>query len=238
MAACTRGAHGIPPARKTGMLPSASPNPRAPRNLTPVLRGREGGGEYSPAAFEQSLAVVIEAAAPTRLRSGTLWAGGIQSAKRVPPAMPPETAGTQRTDRDGVSGTQPLADTEGPQPETRSWVAVKGVSERSEGGRASDERPRTRLAKKGRQARTQKKPGPALNENHTDKTKLCALPALLAPTEGAGSAASQDQRAACYHPAMSRQIFGQPAGGGYRLASDAVARPVPCTVGPVEGAAR
>jgi hypothetical protein len=61
--------------------------------------------------------------------------------------MSPETAGTQRVDRDGVSVTPPLADTEGPWPGTRCWVAVEGVSERSERGRASNERPRTRLAK-------------------------------------------------------------------------------------------
>ena len=99
-------------------------------------------------------------------------------AERVPAAMSPETAGTQRADRDGVSVTPPLADTEGPWPGTRCWVAVetsepgftpgeRGVrgsrapvgwakrrgtpatdsSERSERGRASDEEPRTRLAK-------------------------------------------------------------------------------------------
>jgi hypothetical protein len=61
--------------------------------------------------------------------------------------MPPSAAGTQRTDRDGVSVTPPHADTEGPRPGTRCWVAVEGVSERSERGRASDEWPRTRVAK-------------------------------------------------------------------------------------------
>jgi hypothetical protein len=75
------------------------------------------------------------------------WVGGIQTAKRVPAAMPPETAGTQRADRDGVSVTRLFADTEGPRCGTRCWVADEGVSERSERGRASDERPRTRLAK-------------------------------------------------------------------------------------------
>ncbi len=61
--------------------------------------------------------------------------------------MPPETAGTQTADRDGVSVTPSYADTEGPRRGTRFWVAVEGVSERSERGRASDERPGTRLAK-------------------------------------------------------------------------------------------
>jgi len=61
--------------------------------------------------------------------------------------MPPETAGTQRADRDGVSVTRLVADAEGPRLGTRCWVAVEGISERSERGRASDEGPRTRLAK-------------------------------------------------------------------------------------------
>jgi hypothetical protein len=50
------------------------------------------------------------------------------------------------------------------------------------------------------------------------------------PTRGIG-------KTKCYHPAMSRQIFGMPAGGEHRPASDAVACPVPCNVGPVEVAA-
>jgi hypothetical protein len=70
--------------------------------------------------------------------------------------MAPETAGTQRADHDGVSVTPPLADTEGPRHGTRCWVAVEGVSERSERGRASDEGPRTRLAKES--PRGNKKP--------------------------------------------------------------------------------
>jgi hypothetical protein len=61
--------------------------------------------------------------------------------------MSPETAGTQRADRDGVSVTRSVADTEGPRHGTRCRVAVEGVSERSERGRASAKRPRTRLAK-------------------------------------------------------------------------------------------
>ncbi|OFV81501.1 MAG: hypothetical protein A2Y78_03375 [Acidobacteria bacterium RBG_13_68_16] len=61
--------------------------------------------------------------------------------------MPPEAAGTQRADRDGVSVTRFLADTEGPRHGPCCWVAVEGVSPRSERGRANDERPRTRLAK-------------------------------------------------------------------------------------------
>ncbi|OFV80313.1 MAG: hypothetical protein A2Y78_15725 [Acidobacteria bacterium RBG_13_68_16] len=60
--------------------------------------------------------------------------------------MSPEIAGTQRADRDGVSVTLSHADTEGPRRATRCWVAVKGVSERSERGRASDEGPCTRVA--------------------------------------------------------------------------------------------
>jgi hypothetical protein len=61
--------------------------------------------------------------------------------------MAPEAVGTQRADHDGVSVTPPVADTEGPRHGTRCWVAVEGVSERRERGRASDEGPRTRLAK-------------------------------------------------------------------------------------------
>ncbi len=71
----------------------------------------------------------------------------VKSAKRVPAAMPPSAAGTQCADRDGVSVTPPIADTKGPRHGKRLWVAVEGVSERSERGRASDEEPRTRLAK-------------------------------------------------------------------------------------------
>jgi len=48
---------------------------------------------------------------------------------------------------DGVSVTRPRADTEGARHGARCWVAVEGVSERSERRRASDEGPRTRLAK-------------------------------------------------------------------------------------------
>ena len=48
--------------------------------------------------------------------------------------MSPEAAGTQRADRDGVSVTRSLADTEGPRRGTRCWVAVEGISERSERG--------------------------------------------------------------------------------------------------------
>jgi hypothetical protein len=66
--------------------------------------------------------------------------------------MSPETAGTQRADRGGVSVTPSHADTEGPRLGARFWVAVEGVSERSERGRASDERPRTRLAMYSRNA--------------------------------------------------------------------------------------
>ena len=43
--------------------------------------------------------------------------------------------------------TRPCADTEGPQHGTHCWVAVEGVSERSELGRTSAEKPRTRRAK-------------------------------------------------------------------------------------------
>ena len=75
-----------------------------------------------------------------------LWVGVIQSARRVRAAMSPETAGTQRADRDGVSVTPPHANTEGPRHGTSCWVAVEGVSERSERGRASDEGPCTRVA--------------------------------------------------------------------------------------------
>jgi hypothetical protein len=48
--------------------------------------------------------------------------------------MSPETAGTQRADRDGVSVTRSLADTEGPRHGSGRWVADEGVSERSERG--------------------------------------------------------------------------------------------------------
>ncbi|HLE60944.1 MAG TPA: hypothetical protein VI700_05360, partial [Thermoanaerobaculaceae bacterium] len=71
-----------------------------------------------------------------------------RSARRVAAAMPPEAAGTQRADRDGVSVPRSLADTEGPQLGTRCRVAVEGVSARSEWGRASAERPPTRRARK------------------------------------------------------------------------------------------
>ena len=53
------------------------------------------------------------------------------------------------------------ADTEGPRRGTRCWVAVEGISERSERGRASDERPRTRVAK-SRHGVTNKGPAAAL----------------------------------------------------------------------------
>ncbi len=59
--------------------------------------------------------------------------------------------------RDGVSVTRSLADAEGPRPGTRCWVAVAGVSERSEWGRASDEGPRTRSAKQSPHAVARKK---------------------------------------------------------------------------------
>ena len=81
--------------------------------------------------------------------------------------MPPEAEGTRRADRDGVSVTPSLADTEGPRLGTRFRVAVEGVSERSERGRASDEGSRTRLAKENptkwsaEQGRTQPPAGPA-----------------------------------------------------------------------------
>jgi hypothetical protein len=61
--------------------------------------------------------------------------------------MPPSDAGTQRADRDGVSVAPSFADTEGPRHGPCCWVADEGVSKRSERGRASDERPRIRLAK-------------------------------------------------------------------------------------------
>ena len=61
--------------------------------------------------------------------------------------MSPETAVTQHADWDGVSVTLSLADTKGPRHGTRFWVAVEGVSERGERGRASDERSPTRQAK-------------------------------------------------------------------------------------------
>jgi len=73
-------------------------------------------------------------------------------ARRVPAAMPPEAAGTRRADRDGVSVPRSVADTEGPRLGTRFRVAVEGVSERRERGRASAEGPRTRLAKQSRHA--------------------------------------------------------------------------------------
>jgi hypothetical protein len=63
--------------------------------------------------------------------------------------MSPEVAGTRRADRDGVSVPRCVADTEGPRFGPRFRVAVEGVSARSDpacGGRASSERPRTRLA--------------------------------------------------------------------------------------------
>ena len=63
-----------------------------------------------------------------------MWVGGIQSARRVLAAMSPEAAGTQRADRDGVSVTPSFADTEGPRLGTWCWVAVEGVSARSERG--------------------------------------------------------------------------------------------------------
>ena len=53
--------------------------------------------------------------------------------------MSPETAGTQRADRDGVSVTLSHADTEGPRHGTRCWVAVEVVSERSESRLRRDE---------------------------------------------------------------------------------------------------
>jgi len=59
MAASTRGAHGIPPTRETRGFPSASAKPRAPRNLVPVLRGREGGGDIRPAGHRSDLAGVL-----------------------------------------------------------------------------------------------------------------------------------------------------------------------------------
>jgi hypothetical protein len=90
----------------------------------------------------------------------TFREGEIQSAKRVRAAMSPEAAGTQRADRDGVSVTQPHADTEGPRPGTRCWVEAEGVSEHSERGRASDERPLTRLARKGAVTQLEDKTGP------------------------------------------------------------------------------
>jgi len=71
--------------------------------------------------------------------------------------MSPETAGTQRADCDGVSVTPPHANTEGPRHGTSCWVAVEGVSERSERGRASDEGPCTRVAKESRHAMAKKK---------------------------------------------------------------------------------
>ena len=72
-------------------------------------------------------------------------------ARPVVAAMSPEAAGTRRADRDGVSVPRSAADTEGPRFGPRFRVAVEGVSERSDpacGGRASAERPRTRLAKR------------------------------------------------------------------------------------------
>jgi hypothetical protein len=84
--------------------------------------------------------------------------GGSQSARRVQAAIPPEAAGTQRADRDGVSVTPSLADTEGPRNGTRCWVAVEGVSERSERGRARDERTRTRWARAETHAVRRKRP--------------------------------------------------------------------------------
>jgi hypothetical protein len=74
--------------------------------------------------------------------------GGIHSATRVPAAMFPETPGTQRADCGGVSVTRLQVDTEGPRRRTRCWVGVKGISARSERGRASAERPCTRVANK------------------------------------------------------------------------------------------
>jgi len=80
-------------------------------------------------------------------------------ARRVVAAMSPEAAGTRRADRDGVSVPRSVADTEGPRFGPRFRVAVEGVSERSERGRASAERPHTRLAKRGHAV---KKEGPRI----------------------------------------------------------------------------
>ena len=83
---------------------------------------------------------------------------GFRIARRVPAAISPEAAGTRRADRDGVSVPRSVADTEGPRHGTRCWVAVEGVSARSERERASAEGPRARLAKQSRRAVKEKKP--------------------------------------------------------------------------------
>jgi hypothetical protein len=120
------------------------------------IRPRGGVHHHPPACADLLEPCRQTRHAAVRFRPTALREGGIQSARRVPAAMPPSTAGTQRADHDGVSVTPPLADTEGPRHGTRCWVAVEGVSARSERGRASDEEPRTRLAKES--PRGNKKP--------------------------------------------------------------------------------
>jgi len=72
------------------------------------------------------------------------------------PCLPRPRGPSARTGT-GCRGSREAGDTEGPRHETRCWVAVVGVSARSERGRASDEGPRTRLAKQSRYAVTRKK---------------------------------------------------------------------------------
>ena len=116
--------------------------PRCSYEATPAIphRGTPARDPHAPAPWLLSPAGRISLRRPRLPRSCTsrlallalrplgrahrFAGGGIQSARRVPAAMSPETAGTQRADRDGVSVTLSHADTEGPWPGTRCWVAV------------------------------------------------------------------------------------------------------------------
>jgi hypothetical protein len=156
-----------PPARATEQGRPASGTPRCSYEATPAIphRGTPARDPHAPALW---LLPPAGRYSPPPSRSpwsclkglSSVFGRGKRSARRVPAAMPPSAAGTQRGDRDGVSVTLSHADTEGPRHRTRYWVAVEEVSERSERGRASAERPRTRLAKENSTEGT-KEPHPA-----------------------------------------------------------------------------
>jgi len=159
------GVEPSPPARLR-MRPSRTSRGGAPRcsqKATPAIphRGmplgthtlrrngscRPRGGFHPNRPLEWNAREVLapKSSVPASMSLAEGW--GFRIAKRVPAAMPPSTAGTQRADRDGVSVTRSVADTEGPRHGARCWVAVEGVSERSERRRASNEGPSTRLAR-------------------------------------------------------------------------------------------